>query len=131
MTKKEILAEKAVEYKHNGCNCAQAVVKAMSEYVDVNIDDVVKMTSGFGVGMGCMEATCGSLIGANMIAGLLKDGKGTMPKSRELLLTFKDMCGGATICKDLKGIETGVVLCPCDDCVRNAVKSLYDVMGLE
>ena len=38
-----------------------------------------------------------------------------------VLRQFKALCG-ATVCKDLKGVDTGVVLCPCDDCVRNAVK---------
>ena len=28
---------------------------------------------------------------------------------------------GAERCADLKGRDTGVMLCPCDDCVRNAV----------
>lgn len=129
MQKREILAEKAVEYKHSGYNCAQAVVKAMSEYTEVDIYSMLKITSGFGVGMGCFEATCGSLIGANMIISLLKDGKGTMPKSHELLYRFNELCG-ATICKDLKGIESGVVQCPCDDCVRNAVYAIFDVMCL-
>ena len=38
---------------------------------------------------------------------------------------FRQKCG-ATICKDLKGIETGKVLCECDDCVRNAVRILEE-----
>jgi len=31
---------------------------------------------------------------------------------------------GATICKDLKGIKADTVLCPCPECVRNAVLTL-------
>lgn len=38
---------------------------------------------------------------------------------------------GATICKDLKGIETGTVLCPCTECVRNAVLAAGEALGLE
>lgn len=37
--------------------------------------------------------------------------------------------GGATICKDLKGIENGAPLCPCPECVRNAVLALGEVLG--
>ena len=37
-----------------------------------------------------------------------------------MLARFKERCG-ATVCGDLKGVQTGVVLCPCPDCVRNAV----------
>lgn len=31
--------------------------------------------------------------------------------------------------EDLKGIETGKVLCPCPECVRNAVLSLGEALG--
>ena len=53
--------------------------------------------------MGCMESTCGALIGAVMAAGILTDGKGTPAVSRQLVAGFQEKCG-ATICKDLKGI---------------------------
>ena len=36
---------------------------------------------------------------------------------------------GATVCKDLKGVETGAPLCPCPECVRNAVLVLGEVLG--
>ena len=42
-------------------------------------------------------------------------------KDDETLAKFKEKCG-ATICKDLKGRDTGVVICECDDCVRHAVE---------
>lgn len=48
--------------------------------------------------------------------------------SKELVQNFERKCG-ATICKDLKGIGTGKVLCPCPECVRNAVFSLGEVLG--
>lgn len=31
-------------------------------------------------------------------------------------------CAQAVLCKDLKGRDTGTVICECDDCVRNAVR---------
>ncbi len=116
-------AEKAVEYKHSGCNCCQAVAKACADLVNVSEEDLLKMTSGFAVGMGCMESTCGALIGAVMVAGLLKDGRGTTPVARNMLESFQKS-SGALICKDLKGRDTGRVICECDDCVRNAVYAL-------
>ena len=116
--------EKAVFYKHNGFNCAQAVVKALAEQFEIakeQLDLLVRMTSGFAAGMGSMEATCGALIGANLIAGLKMDGQGTLSKSRQLISGFKQKCG-AVVCKDLKGMESGKMLCGCDDCIRNAVE---------
>ena len=121
-------AEKAVEYKHAGYNCAQAVTAACADMVSVPEEDLVKMTSGFGAGMGCMEVTCGALVGAVMTAGLIKDGKGTVMSARTMLKSFEQR-SGATICRDLKGIGTGEVLCDCDDCVRNAVYVLAEAVG--
>ena len=82
------------------------------------------MGASFGVGMGCMEATCGALIGAQMVLGMKKyEGKPILRDAATLAKDFAETCG-ATICKDLKGVETGVVKCECDDCVRNAVEVL-------
>ena len=89
-----------------------------------------KLGAGYAAGMGCMESTCGALIGAVMAAGILTDGKGTPAVSRQLVAGFQEKCG-ATICKDLKGIETGRVLCSCSECVRNAVLTLGEVLKLE
>ena len=118
--------EEAVYLKHNGCNCAQAVMLAFKDVLPLGEDDLKKLGAGFGVGFGCMEATCGALIGANIAFGMLSDGKPSlMSKSKEMLNEFNNSCG-ATICKVLKGKDTGVVLCPCDDCVRCAVRLLED-----
>lgn len=117
--------EQAVELKHNGYNCCQAVTSVMADLVKVDESTLTKITSGFGTGMGCMEGTCGSLVGAIIVAGLLKNGKGTVKTAAELHKKFEEYCG-ASICKDLKGKETGKVLCSCDDCVRNAVRVLEE-----
>lgn len=121
-------AEKAAEYKLSGaCNCCQAVAKVFADCVEVSEDQLMQMASGFAAGMGCMEATCGALIGANMIAGLKTKGAGTVKVSRELVAKFRQKCGAVT-CKDLKGATTGKVLCECDDCVRNAILSLGEIL---
>ena len=114
--------ELAVEYKHNGKNCCQAVLLAYKDILNKPEDELLKIGSGFGVGFGCMEATCGALIASNIILGLLNDGSPLlMKKSKKMLHEFQDKCK-ATICKDLKGRDTGIVLTPCDDCVRCAVE---------
>ncbi|MBQ9520553.1 MAG: C_GCAxxG_C_C family protein [Acholeplasmatales bacterium] len=117
--------EKAVELKNSGkFNCAEAIVMAYSDLVDVDKETLLKIASGFGTGMGSLEATCGALVGANIILGLLNNSETkTKFMSKNMLKDFNEL-SHATICKDLKGIETGVVLCPCDMCVRNASKVL-------
>lgn len=124
-------AEYAARLKETGrCNCTQAVLKAFEDKLPVNSEELMKLTAGFAAGMGCMESTCGALIGAIVVAGDLTEGKGTPRYSREILSDFQQRCGG-TICKDLKGMETGVPLCPCPECVRNAVLALGEKTGIE
>lgn len=114
--------EYAVELKHNGHNCAQAVLCALAEEVDMSAEDLKKIGASFGVGMGCMEATCGALIAAGVLLGLKKySGTFILLDAATINRRFNELCG-ATICKVLKGRDTGVVLCECDDCVRNAVQ---------
>ena len=114
--------EYAVELKHNGHNCCQAVLCAFAEETGLSADKMKRIGAGFGVGMGCMEATRGALCAAEMLLGLKKyEGKPVLRQARAIHEKFGKMCH-ATICKDLKGKDTGVVLCECDDCVRNAVE---------
>ena len=112
--------EKAVELKHNGHNCCQAVLCAFEDKLSLTNENLDKIGASFGVGMGCMEATCGALCAAEMILGLMQfEGKPILRDAAELYKAFTEKCG-ASICKELKGRETGIVLCECDDCVRNA-----------
>ena len=120
-------AARAVELKAS-CNCAQAGVRSYVDTLPLEEETLKKLAAGYGGGMGCMEGTCGALVGAVMVAGMLTDGQGTGRYAREILLGFRERCG-ATICKDLKGVETGKVLCPCTECVRNAVLAAGAALG--
>ena len=122
-------AEKAEAYKHKDCNCAQAVLLAFADELGRPEEELRALGSGFCMGMGCTEATCGALCGASMVMGLCnKSGKPTAAIMREILHEFQEKAG-ATICKDLKGIETGRMLCSCDDCVRYAVRAAEQRLG--
>ena len=124
-------AAAAAEYKETGrLNCSQSVIKAFEDKLPVEPETLAQLAAGYGAGMGCMEATCGALVGAVMAEGLLTDGQGTGRYARSTLTGFQDRCG-ATVCKDLKGVETGKVLCPCNECVRNAVLAAGEALGLE
>ena len=121
-----IKQERAVELKNRTgdahYNCCQAVACVFAEEAGVDEALLRKIGACFGLGMGTMEATCGALCGAEMIQGLLKfQGKPIRQNAAEIYKLFKEKCG-ATICKELKGVDNGgKVLCSCDDCVRNAV----------
>ena len=118
MDKKEL----AVEFKRNGCNCCQAVLCAFAEEAGLPEAVLRKLGSAFGGGMGNMEGTCGALVGAQMLLGLKRfNGMPVMADARMLQQAFTEKCG-ASLCKDLKGRDTGRPLCNCDDCVRNAAE---------
>ena len=122
------LAARAETMKQSGrYNCCQAVAAALLEQTNMTEEELCQLASGFCVGMGNMEATCGALIGAVMVAGLCTKGVGTVRAARNISESFKAKCGGAITCKALKGMETGKVLCPCNECVRNAVLAWGEV----
>lgn len=112
--------ELAVQLKHGGCNCCQAVLCAFAGESGLPESQLRQIGAGLGAGMGCMEATCGALIGAQILLGLKKySGKPVLAEAKKLHQAFVEKCG-ASICGELKGKDTGKVLCECDDCVRIA-----------
>ena len=124
-------AEKAVQLKMSGgYNCSQAVTAALADQTDLTDEQLKQIAAGFCAGMGNLEATCGALIGAVMIAGIKTEGQGTLKVARQIQEKFRDRCG-AIKCKDLKTITEGKPLCPCEECVRNAVLIYGEVMNLE
>lgn len=117
--------DKAVELRaRHICNCCQAVTAALTED-----EHLILASAGFGGGMGNTQGPCGALVGAVISAGLRTQGNGTTRYAKQIQENFKKSCG-AIICRELKGIDTGIVLCPCEDCVRNAVRAYQDVFTL-
>ena len=109
-------------------NCCQAVLVAFADKLGKDEDELLRLGSGFGAGMGTMEGTCGALVGAIMVSSLLSGNGEAMANSRSIMPRFKELCG-ATICRDIKGIDTGKVLCSCEDCVRNATEVVAEQMN--
>ncbi len=125
---RERLAEIAADLKNNhGYNCAQSVTVALGDETGLTEQQLNQVAAGFAVGMGNMEATCGSLIGAVIIAGLKTGGVGSVRMARQISDRFRELSGAIT-CKTLKGKDGSGLFCPCDECVRNAVRAYCDVM---
>lgn len=116
--------EEAVKRKKCGYNCAQAVACAYCDYTGVDEETMKNITQAFGVGMGTMEGSCGAIIGAGIVLGMAnQERQKTVKDMRTIMTEFRERNGSVT-CKVLKGIETGVVLRECDDCVRDAAEFL-------
>lgn len=121
----------ADELHRKGFSCSQAVAVACADLVDVPEEVLFKATEGFGAGMGTMDGVCGALTGGLLIAGLKnstgnldapKSKGSTMKLSKAMLTSFRDKCGGAIICRELKGVDTGKILCSCPDCIKHGVE---------
>ena len=124
-------AKLAQEAKLSGkLNCAQAVMVALKDDASIDEEALKNIGAGFCAGMGTMEATCGALIGANIILGMKTSGEATIRLSHGLIGEFKSMCG-ATTCHELKQMTDGKPLCPCDICVKNAVLAYGKILGLK
>ena len=125
------IEERAVWFKHNGRNCCQSVTEALTENnlpEGIATDALNRLASGFRTGMGGMEATCGALCGAVMVAGLRTGGMEAGKLAKVMHQRFTEL-SGASICKVLKSRGAdGKIVCECDDCVRHAVRAYQETM---
>ncbi len=122
-------AEQGAVYKRS-CNCCQAALLALKDQTGLTEEQLMQLGSGFGSGMGNMEGTCGALVGAGMAAGFKLNEKSTTRYTRQISENFQKRCG-AVLCREIKGRDSGVILCSCEDCVRNAVRAYGDILGIE
>lgn len=113
--------ERGAELKRSH-NCCQAVLLAFEDMLPYDKESLLMLGSTFGSGMGGMMGTCGALVGAEMVLGILSERtSGMNGNSRRLFQAFEEKCG-ASRCIDLKGVLTGNMLCSCEDCVRRAIE---------
>lgn len=122
-TRKHIAAEK----KHCGShNCAQAIVHTYADIAGMDEQLAMNVANAFGAGMGNMEGTCGALVGAGIVLGMLnKDKAKAMKDMRQIMMKFQTR-NGAIQCKVLKGIGTKIVLRECPLCVADAAEFLEE-----
>ena len=117
----------AVEKKHCGLNCAQAVLCTYADMAGIDEETAIRLAAPFGAGMGNMEGTCGAITGAGLVLGLASKCPSTK-QMRQIMNKFQER-NGATQCKLLKGVGTGKVLRECSDCVADAAEFLEEQIG--
>jgi len=96
-----------------GFNCAQAVFSAYAEQLGMERNAALKVSAGFGGGMGSLAGTCGVVSGAVMAIGLkygATEGQDRETKLktyalvREFAAEFKARRGAIT-CRELLGYD--------------------------
>jgi C_GCAxxG_C_C family probable redox protein len=140
--------EKAVEKFISGYNCAQSVLYAYSDEVNIDKDIALKVACGFGAGMGRKQEVCGAVTGGIMAIGL-KYGKTKSErqavtdkiylKTRKLMDNFESKHGTFTCLELLDGCnlmtEEGQKYFQkndlknkiCKKCVRDVVQILEEI----
>jgi C_GCAxxG_C_C family probable redox protein len=142
--------DRAAEEFENGLNCAQAVLMAFREELELPETVLLKLGAGFGGGMARQQMTCGVVTGACMAIGLMMDAKEkTVPELKEsarrqclqFSSTFKQL-HGSLICRDLIGYDMNteegrmqidrqqLYRKVCTSCVRDSVKILEQMMDM-
>lgn len=105
--------EYALDQFKKGDNCAQSVLTAFHDVVDMDEKDLARIASGFGGGMGHMQLTCGAVTGAFMVISLLhgqsdvndREGrKDINDKIREFERRFREL-NKTTSCRELLGAD--------------------------
>lgn len=66
----ELPEERAVEYFNSGYNCAESVLKAVVESMELGMEHPERVATPFGGGIGRQGHVCGCLTGAAMAVGL-------------------------------------------------------------
>lgn len=124
-----IRKEAAAFKKQSGqCNCAQAVISTYADLAGIDENLAMQLGNAFAAGMGNTEGTCGALVGAGIILGLVNQNKIKSTKGMHQIMEKFQKRNGATQCKLLKGMENGVVLRSCPDCVADAAEFLEEAI---
>ena len=130
--------ELAMHLHDKGYNCCQAVACAFATEVGVKEETLFKAGEGFGLGMGCTNCTCGAVSGAILLAGFKystanldgeKSKATTYQVSKTIVDQFEEM-NGSTICKDLKGLDSGISLRSCPGCIEDSIELVQKVLDL-
>ena len=122
-------------HKMNGCNCAQSVVVAFHDKMNIDEDTAFRITEGLGKGC-AVETICGALTGCIMVissyysAGLEGQGSSKMntySKTEAFLNAFKEY-DGTIMCSELKAKIANKELKDesCNDCIASAIRIMGD-----
>ena len=125
-------AKQANAFHDRGFNCAQSVACVFADKTDLDEKTLFRVTEGLGLGMGCMDGTCGAISAATVLAGLKcstadlehPNSKAVTSKdAKACVKAFKDR-NGTVLCRELKGLDSPdkKVVRTCPDCIKDAVE---------
>ncbi len=106
-------ADNAKELFESGCNCCQAVFCAFSDETKLGREDALRLSAGFGGGMGRMREVCGAVSGMIMVLSekFASADPNDHEKKKELYALIQKAAGefreenGSIICRELLGLS--------------------------
>ena len=101
------------------------------DFTGLDEDTIKQAGNCFAAGMGNMEGTCGAIVGAGIVYGLVAKDKARAIKGMKHIMEKFQQRNGATQCKLLKGVGTGKVLRECPLCVADASEFLEELLEKE
>lgn len=141
--------QRALAYFHRGYNCAQSVFAAFTEDLGLSEELALRLSAGFGAGVGRMRGMCGAFSGLTMVAGYCKGNLTGVPEDkevvfslvRELAESFKAEFGTLT-CRELLHLDEGLqegarpnertqayyAARPCEHCVAFCARKAADLL---
>ncbi len=139
--------EKAIGSFKSGLNCAQSVVSAYADDLEFDLPQALRISCGFGGGMGRLQETCGAVTGSFMVLGIYNCKKYQQNQERknktyamiqEFNKRFKEI-HGATDCRtllncDLRTEEGQQYLrehnlheAVCESCIRDSIQIIQEL----
>lgn len=103
----------AKDFFLQGYNCSQAVVLAFLDELNMKEEDIIKISSSFGGGMGRLREVCGTVSGMFIVAGALygyndpedfEAKKEHYERIQYLAGQFKKK-NGSIVCRELLGLD--------------------------
>lgn len=118
---------KALAARKEGKNCAQCVLLAFDDCMDVDADFVLRAACGLGGGIGGSGEVCGALSALALAEGLVNP-DGTVktvvyPAVRKMSDAFRKKNGGRVLCRELK---VPGALRSCEDLIIDSITIFHN-----
>ncbi len=143
--------DQAVECFAKGYACSQAVFSTYAPMAGLDYESALRVSSGFGGGMGRLQKACGVVTGAFMLIGckhgkVKEDDKEAKEKTYALVKIFADRfkaINGSINCRELLGCdlnteegmrfaeENNLFSTKCEKYVRDAAEIIEDMIFRE
>lgn len=143
--------EVAIKSFQDGLNCAQSVLTSFKDEINLSESDLLKISAGFGGGIGKLQKTCGAVTGAVIAIGMIdenlvatnRDSRDKLNhKIQEFNSQFKKI-HKTSECRTLLGIDLisddgagqfedqGLGELVCEKCIADSVNIVESIMQLK